>query len=235
MMLPAFLISAVILGILGSFHCVGMCGPIALALPVQHLKGGYKLGGIFIYNTGRAVTYGILGAGFGIIGISFGFFGWQQILSITIGSLLLLFFIAALFRKRLIKKTPLLNKWNSMLIKKLAPLFGKNSIDALFLTGMLNGLLPCGLIYMAIAGAVTTGNILYSSLFMIFFGLGTMPAMIAMSYAGSFISLKMRNSIKKAVPFIMAAMGILLILRGLNLNIPYISPAMVNRFVESCH
>ena len=106
----------------------------------------------------------------------------------------------------------------------------------LFLIGLLNGLLPCGLVYMAVAGALATGNIVYSGLFMAFFGLGTLPAMLAMSYAGSFVSLTMRNKIKKAVPYILCFMGILLILRGLNLNIPYISPALgAVGTTEHCH
>ncbi len=117
----------------------------------------------------------------------------------------------------------------------LSSLFGKKTFSALFLIGLLNGLLPCGLVYMAVAGGLATGNILYSSLFMASFGLGTLPAMIAMSFAGSFISLKIRNNMKKAIPYIFACMGILLILRGMNLNIPYLSPALEGRHVESCH
>ena len=106
----------------------------------------------------------------------------------------------------------------------------------LFLIGLLNGLLPCGLVYMAIAGALATGNILYSSLFMACFGLGTLPAMMTMSFAGSFVSLGMRNKIKKSVPYIVGFMGILLILRGMNLNIPYLSPAIgMHKVVEACH
>lgn len=231
----AFILSAFTLGILGSFHCVGMCGPIALSLPVRHLKGAAKLTGILTYNFGRAVTYSALGAVFGLIGVSFRLFGWQQLLSISIGSILLIFFVAALLKKRLVKTVPIVNRWNGYLIQKLAPFFQARGVAALFVTGLLNGLLPCGLIYMAIAGAAATGSILQSSLFMAAFGLGTLPAMIAMSYAGSFISLRLRNAMRKSVPYVMAVMGILLILRGLNLNIPYISPAMLPSGVQSCH
>ena len=108
-------------------------------------------------------------------------------------------------------------------------------MENLFLIGLLNGLLPCGLVYMAVAGALATGNIIYSSLFMACFGLGTLPAMLAMSFAGNFITLSSRNTIKKLVPYIVGIMGILLILRGLNLDIPYISPALAaTGTVEHC-
>lgn len=229
-------LAALLLGFLGSFHCIGMCGPIALTLPVQHLDGFKKLMGIILYNSGRVFTYALLGLIFGVIGMSFNLFGWQQILSIILGSLLLLFFVASFLQKRIFKNQFIQNRWNKYILHWLTPLFQKKSLGNVFLIGLLNGLLPCGLVYMAIAGALATGNLLTSSVFMASFGLGTLPAMIGMSFAGSFISLRMRNNIKKAVPYIIGLMGILLILRGLNLNIPYLSPAMgMDRVAEACH
>lgn len=232
----AVFIAALILGFLGSFHCIGMCGPIALTLPVQHLQSIKKFTGIIIYNIGRVVTYSILGLLFGIIGMSFNFFGWQQILSTVLGSLLVLYFITSFFQQRLFNNRFIQKHWNKYIIRWITPLFHKKNMGNLFLIGLLNGLLPCGLVYMAIAGALATGNILESSLFMAAFGLGTLPAMVTMSFAGSFVSMSMRNKIKKSVPYIVGIMGILLILRGMNLNIPYLSPAMGNeRVVVECH
>ncbi len=232
----AVILAALLLGFLGSFHCIGMCGPIALTLPVQHLEGFKKFTGIVIYNFGRVSTYAILGLLFGIIGMSFNFFGWQQLLSIILGSILVVFFIGSFFQKRLFNNQFIQKHWNKYIIRWLTPLFHKKNMGNLFLIGLLNGLLPCGLVYMAVAGALATGNILYSSLFMAAFGLGTLPAMVTMSFAGSFISLSMRNTIKKSVPYIVGVMGILLILRGMNLDIPYISPALgATRTVEHCY
>lgn len=231
----AFVLPSLLLGILGSFHCIGMCGPIALSLPVQHLSGASKFGGILLYNAGRIITYSLLGCLFGLIGLTFDFFGWQQILSVLIGSLFLLFFAGAVLRKQIVRTVPGVDKWNRFLIARLAPLFHKKGSFTLLFTGLLNGLLPCGLIYMAIAGAVATGSIVGGSLFMAFFGLGTLPAMLAMSYAGSLITVRMRSQMKKSIPYVMAVMGILLILRGMNLNIPYLSPAMVGNAMQSCH
>lgn len=234
-MIVTLILAGFTLGILGSFHCVGMCGPLALSLPVQHLQGFQRFAGIITYNIGRIVTYSILGFILGFVGMSFSFFGWQQIFSIVLGCILLLIFFASLFRKRIFKNSFIQKTWNQYIIGLLSSLFGKKSFGALFLIGLLNGLLPCGLVYMAVAGGLATGNVLYGSLFMASFGLGTLPAMIAMSFAGSFISLKIRNNMKKAIPYIFACMGILLILRGMNLNIPYLSPALEGRHVESCH
>lgn len=232
----AIVIAAFVLGFLGSFHCIGMCGPIALTLPVQHLNGFRKFAGILIYNSGRVFTYAFLGLLFGVIGMSFNLFGWQQILSILLGSLLVLLFISSFFQKRIFNNQFIQKHWNKYIIRWLTPLFHKKNMGNLFLIGLLNGLLPCGLVYMAVAGALATGNIIYSSLFMAFFGLGTLPAMITMSFAGSFISLTMRNRIRKSVPYIIGFMGILLILRGMNLNIPYLSPVMgMHSVVEACH
>ena len=232
----AVVLAALFLGFLGSFHCIGMCGPIALTLPVQHLEGFKKFSGIIIYNLGRVITYAMLGLLFGIIGMSFNLFGWQQVLSIVLGSLLFVFFIASFFQKRLFSNQLIQKHWNKYIIRWLTPLFHKKNMGNLFLIGLLNGLLPCGLVYMAIAGALATGNILNSSLFMAAFGLGTLPAMITMSFAGSFISLSLRNKMRRSVPYIIGFMGILLILRGMNLNIPYLSPAMQNTgVVEHCH
>lgn len=234
-MVLAFILAALALGFLGSFHCVGMCGPIALTLPVQHLQGFSKLMGILTYNLGRVFTYAILGLLFGVIGMSFQLFGLQQILSIALGSLLIIIFIATLFQKRILQNQFIQNHWNKYIIRWITPLFHKKNWWNLFLIGLLNGLLPCGLVYMAIAGALSTGNILYSGLFMAFFGLGTLPAMIAMSFAGGFITISMRNKIKKMIPFILLFMGVLLILRGLNLNIPYVSPVVgAHKVVEHC-
>ena len=235
-MLTTIVIAAFTLGFLGSFHCVGMCGPLALSLPVQHLQGFQKLQGILVYNFGRMITYAILGAIFGLIGMSFHYFGWQQVFSIALGGIMIVLCISLLFRKRILNNTFIQRNWNRHLIQRIAPLFHKKSSGTLLLIGILNGLLPCGLVYMAIAGALATGSIQYSSLFMALFGLGTLPAMIAMSFAAGFISLKMRNTIRRSYPFIIGIMGVLLILRGMDLGIPYLSPTMhTHATVQACH
>ncbi|MGZ4043606.1 MAG: sulfite exporter TauE/SafE family protein, partial [Bacteroidia bacterium] len=84
------IVAAISLGLLGSFHCIGMCGPIALALPVHQATVFRKVVAILLYNSGRIITYSLLGLLFGIIGQGFAVFGLQQVLSVSLGTLILL-------------------------------------------------------------------------------------------------------------------------------------------------
>jgi sulfite exporter TauE/SafE len=228
--------TAISLGFLGSFHCVGMCGPIALALPIGKQNPTNRLLSILIYNSGRILTYSAFGILFGAIGKSFSLFGYQQLLSIVLGALIL---FGLLIPKKLLSKINLgsfVYYFFNKLKTKLATLFLKEEKKSLFAIGLLNGLLPCGLVYMAAAGAIATGNILNGALFMAFFGMGTLPAMMALSLTGNKLSVTFRGKIRKAMPYALGFMACLLILRGLNLDIPYVSPKMkTNSGIPTCH
>jgi sulfite exporter TauE/SafE len=218
-----WIIAALTMGFIGSFHCIGMCGPIALALPVGHFSNSNKVAAILLYNFARVITYAAFGLLFGLIGQGFALAGFQQIMSVVIGSILLLII---LFPYAWNKKIGI-SKWNALINKvkmKFGLLFKQRSLSSLLYIGLLNGLLPCGLVYMAIAGSVAVANALKGSMFMALFGLGTIPAMFAVTMVKDLISLNIRNKIQKAVPVFVGIMAILLILRGLNLGIPYISP-----------
>ena len=218
------LIAAFSLGILGSFHCVGMCGPIALALPVHQLSKQGRIAGIILYNIGRAFTYAILGAIFGALGMGVILAGYQQALSIGLGVLLLLTVVLPAVKKDGFFSVvfPGLAFW---LKARFSYLFSKRSYTALFLTGVFNGLLPCGLVYMALAGATASGDILLGALFMAVFGLGTLPAMFSVTLFSS-LSPSFRSSMRKLAPVVAGVMACLLILRGLGLGIPYLSPEL---------
>jgi sulfite exporter TauE/SafE len=232
-----FLFSALLMGVLGSFHCVGMCGPLALALPLQNNSLIYKIAGILIYNLGRITTYAFFGLLFGWIGATFSFFGWQQLLSIITGSCILLF---VLFEKQLFVfgiSHQYLSKQLSIVRRLLSNLFQSTKPLSLFTIGILNGLLPCGLVYLAAAASITTHSSIISVLFMIAFGIGTVPAMFAISVIGLKISIATRSTIRKLVPFFIAAMGVLLIVRGLGIGIPYFSPKfeVATKTIDCCH
>lgn len=231
----ALLLSALTMGFLGSFHCIGMCGAIALSLPVQHLSGWRKYLGILYYNTGRVLTYGMIGWLSGSIGKAVSFPGWQQKLSIILGLLLLLICCLTL-RKKAIQPPAFIQKhWNNRIIGYLAPLFRQPTLRSTFLIGLLNGLLPCGLVYMAIAGAIAVHHPYQGMLFMMSFGAGTMPAMMLVGLTGHMLSLRLRNSIRRSAPYVIGVMGLLLVLRGANLNIPYLSPKIVQDKMQCCH
>lgn len=218
-----FILGGFLLGSVSSLHCVGMCGPIALALPVHYLPSGKKVAGIVLYNLGRIFVYASLGLFFGFVGRQFFLGGWQQGFSILLGIILLSYFIVAQ-----IANTSFQLNWASRATKKLQLLIAKymlqKKLNAMFTLGILNGLLPCGMVYFAVTGALASESTLGGMGFMAAFGLGTFPAMFALSYFGSRIPLAVRNKMKKAVPYFILIMGVLLILRGLNLNIPYVSP-----------
>lgn len=218
--------TAITLGFLGSFHCVGMCGPIALALPLKRDSVTSKISGAILYNVGRMLTYALLGLLFGLVGQSFVIAGYQQALSITIGVAILLLVLFSSKISGKFKTTAFIYSAIGQLKQKLSSLFKKSSYSSLFFIGILNGLLPCGLVYLGIAGAIATGNGLQGSLFMAIFGLGTLPAMLALALLGNAISVNFRNKINKVIPVFVVSMALLLILRGMNLGIPYISPEM---------
>ena len=228
--------AAISLGFLGSFHCIGMCGPIALALPIGNQNPRNRFISILLYNTGRILTYALFGFVFGFIGKSFVLFGYQQALSIALGSLILLGLVLPknIFSK--VKVNSLVHVFFNKLKNKLASLFLKEGKKSLFIIGLLNGLLPCGLVYMAIAGSLASGSILGGGLFMAFFGMGTLPAMLALSFTGNKVSTTFKSKINKTIPYMLGFMACILILRGLNLDIPYVSPKMKSESsLPSCH
>lgn len=221
------LISAFVLGLLGSFHCVGMCGPIAFMLPVDRTNAYKKLSQITIYHFGRLLAYSIIGLVFGLVGKSFYLFGFQQQLSIAIGILMIVFVIIPqhTFNKHRVSKP--IYKLISKVKSALGSALKKKTADTFLTIGFLNGFLPCGLVYMAVFAAIASGNALSGSLYMAIFGLGTIPLMTTAIYFSHFLKGNIRQKIQKAIPVFVVLIGILFILRGLGLGIPYLSPAPI--------
>ncbi|TLX77573.1 sulfite exporter TauE/SafE family protein [Labilibacter sediminis] len=214
-------ISGFILGLMGSLHCAGMCGPIALSLPLYGNTLTPKIIGGILYNTGRTITYGIMGAIFGLLGQGLSLVGFQQWISVAMGALMIISVIMpSLFKNINAGNFPIAG-W---VRKGIQRLFIKKSFGGLFFIGLLNGLLPCGLVYMAIAGAIGTGDATTGTIFMVLFGLGTLPLMLAISMLGNMVSLSIRNKINKLIPVLVVFIGLIFILRGLSLGIPYLSP-----------
>jgi len=231
-----FLISGLLLGLAGSVHCVGMCGPIAFALPVQLLPKHKKAFGILLYNVGRISTYTLLGLVVGTLGKFLLVGKFQQWFATVFGvSILLILSLSFIFKKSL-HITPL-NKLYNKLQFFIARRIQQQGLVALFILGMANGLLPCGMVFLALTGALTTASYTNSMLYMSLYGLGTLPAMFALTYVGFVFNISIRNTVKKIAPIFLAAIAILLILRGLNLNIPYISPYFYQNSGEAvlCH
>jgi len=221
------LLTAFLFGLLGSFHCVGMCGPIAFILPVDRQNRVKGMWQTFLYHFGRLFSYMLIGILFGLVGSSFQLFGLQQALSIAMGVLMLLvvFLPTRVFNKYNFSKP--IYRWVGKVKSALGKELKKKRSDTFLSIGVLNGLLPCGLVYMAVFGAIATANPLEGGVYMMFFGLGTVPLMSFAVYLGNFLKGKARQRLQRIVPVFVAIVAILFILRGLGLGIPYISPEAV--------
>lgn len=227
-----------VLGLFSSLHCVGMCGPLAMALPVHHLNKTGKIAALLLYNTGRIITYALLGLLFGVVGKGFVMAGWQQMFSIVTGTVMLVFTILY-FGYRVSFQPKWFQNFSWIIQKKIGRFLSIKSHTGYLLIGIINGLLPCGMVYVAIGGALITGNEITSTVFMASFGFATLLAMMMIGLLGTGIRMPVRNRIKKLTPAVMIFVALLLILRGLNLGIPYISPQIqiIKAGVEkvSCH
>lgn len=218
--------SALILGFLGNFHCLGMCGPIALSLPIGTFSKPKKFFSIIVFNLGRIVSYAALGLIVGSLGVGIRYFGFLQAATVISGIALLCIGLYTMLSK---KRKGLEFSLGPVVVKikqLFAAFFKKRSLDAFLILGILNGLLPCGLVYAAILGAVTMPSYAGSAIYMMLFGVGTLPFMLFLPFFGQFISINFRNSIRKVVPYTLLLFGVLFILRGSNLGIPYLSPKM---------
>ncbi len=230
--------TAFILGLLGSLHCLGMCGPIAFMLPVDRsnrYRGSLQT---VIYHSGRILAYGILGLLFGMLGKGLHLFGTQQKLSIIIGVLMIVLVLIPLHKLGKFRLTQPIFKGISWLKETLGASFKKKTPDAFLTIGFLNGFLPCGLVYMALLGATASAGPAGGFLFMVIFGLGTIPLMTIAVFFGSAIKSSFKNKISRLVPVFVILVGLLFILRGMGLGIPYVSPKISNHTTETaveCH
>jgi uncharacterized protein len=233
------ILSAFAIGLFGSLHCIGMCGPIAIALPVPNTSNASFLTGRLLYNIGRVLTYSFLGAIFGLLGSRFVVAGFQQGISIILGIIILIVVLMPSRYKVKVTQHPIILKISSPLKESIGVLFKKGTFSSMFLIGILNGFLPCGLVYVALAGAIASGDAVSGAAVMVLFGLGTIPAMFAATVFGKFINLGLRRKLNKLIPYFAIVLAIIFILRGMALGIPYLSPKIsaqvVNESNLDCH
>jgi sulfite exporter TauE/SafE len=232
-------VSAILLGLVGSLHCAGMCGPLAIALPLQTAarqpgkmsSNAAFLLGRFAYNGGRIITYCFLGVIFGLAGKTFLMAGVQRWLSIALGTTLL----AGLFASRRLALWQPVTALVETLKHRMAYLLRQRSLTSLGTLGLLNGFLPCGLVYVAAAGATATGGIFSGAQYMALFGLGTVPMMLTISLSGKLVPFAWRLKLQRAIPISVFLLATLLILRGMELGIPYVSPILSPGQPTCCH
>lgn len=233
------LFSGFILGLLGSLHCIGMCGPIAMMLPISRSSRYKKHLQITLYHLGRIISYSILGVIFGILGRGLFLSGLQQYLSIIIGVLMIVLVIFPKITHSISLRITPLSRLLNTLKKQLGLYLKKESYYAIFTIGFFNGFLPCGMVYMALVGAIAMKSVTTSMLYMILYGLGTVPLLSVLLYVKDAFSNNFRNKLQQAIPVFVVVLGVLFIFRGLGLGIPYISPAQNTLFISNdplyCH
>lgn len=211
-----------LLGFFGSVHCLGMCGPLAMG--VAHTGQGHwapLLRRAFLYNLGRALTYAVLGLLVGSIAQQFLKSGWQQNISIFAGALLILLFFMTITPETLLQKSTWYRKGLSRWQKKLGQAMQKWGQSSALVLGLLNGLLPCGLVYIALAGALAFSAAWQSALFMFMFGIGTVPALFILMTGSGRLPIFKSRFFRKALPTVQLAMGVFLIYRGIAVELPF--------------
>ena len=221
---------AFLLGLLGSLHCAAMCGPLMLALPLPPGGPARFVAGRIVYQLGRIATYCLLGIVAGLIGKSLFVAGFQRWLSISLGLAVLAGFLIS---KRVAVSAPvvrLVGKLKFMMSAQLK----QRSYRSLTLLGLLNGMLPCGLVYVALAGAVSRGDLLDAVTYMAMFGLGTLPTMLGISLSGRLFPAAIRLKLRSAIPVGVCLLAAMLILRGMALGIPYLSPDLSSATPSCC-
>ena len=232
------LYTAIIFGLISSLHCIGMCGPIAMMLPVDQKNPSKKALQVLIYHLGRLTSYGILGLAFGLLGRGFYMAGIQQQLSIAVGVGMI---VLAVVPEKILANYNFSKPVYRLITRiksSLGAQFKRKTPDAFFTIGLFNGLLPCGLVYAALFGAIAMQNVTLGIAYMILYGLGTIPMMSAVVYVSSLLSMPFRSQLQRAVPIVTVVIGVLFVLRGMGLDIAYISPSNLNLFVQAnanCH
>lgn len=223
------LIAAFTLGLAGSLHCAGMCGPLVM---IVHGGGQLKDSSWWLnklmYHLGRIIVYSFFGLVAGLIGAGIVSLGFQQWLSLIAGISLL---IIILWPYLPIKKMNAGKGLFSFIQHFFNSFIRSTNRSKYFVLGIINGFLPCGLVYAAMAASISAGSTWGSILFMMIFGMATSPILIAIASFSGVIQKKIKSKSLGYVRIGFSLLAILFILRGANLGIPYLSPKLK---VETC-
>jgi uncharacterized protein len=211
---------ALSMGLISSLHCIGMCGPIALALPLARGNRWQQLGGLLLYNAGRAATYALLGMLAAGLGMSMAWFGFLRYLSIAAG-VIMLAYVCWPSRLNTFLHPPRFWQNGVNAVKKgMGRALKKNSLAGAAMLGTLNGLIPCGLVYLALISSMATGDVAHGGMFMLLYGIGTFPAMLAVGFAKQWFTPALRTKARKLAPVMLAVAGLWLVVRGATVQAP---------------
>jgi sulfite exporter TauE/SafE len=222
-MMNSIFVTALILGLSANLHCLGMCGPIALSAPLNHSSLFHKISSIIQYNAGRIGVYSLLGFLTGFVGLSLSTLGVLQWASMIAGAGIILY----AWKNYLEKFLPSLSLPLSFIPSgTMSFILHKSGPWKLILLGILNGILPCGMVYLGLIHSLLSPTPLEASMAMFFFGIGTLPIMVSLQLVSTTFTQQLRRRLTKAVPIVLTLVGSLMILRGANLGIPFVSPSI---------
>lgn len=210
-------------GFIGGFgHCIGMCGPLITAYTFHESSAGYypsivkKFLPHFFYNTGRVTTYMFIGAVMGLTG-SFvntagSMAGFQNIVAVAAGLIMIIMGISI---SGIFGVTSWLEKHNSFILRTGNSLLHGETSWLYYPLGALFGFLPCGLSYTVFMAAAGTGGLLSGMLTALFFGIGTLPALLLFGFTAGYLSASVRGLLYKLSGIIIILMGGYYLLKSL--------------------
>lgn len=228
------MLAPLLLGLAGSLHCVAMCGALMLSLPLDgHGRRRLALQ-LTVYHSGRITSYALLGVLFGLLGQGIALAGLQQVLSIVAGAFMIAIAFIAWRFEQLVTNLPGFGRFTEALKYRMGQLMRRSGLRANFTLGMLNGLLPCGMVYAALAGAIASVSGAQGGLFMAVFGLGTLPLLYAFTFAGRSFGHGLKRYFGYWQPVLLTIAGLLLIQRGMALDISLFESAVPKSGFD-CH
>lgn len=228
------LLPALILGFAGSLHCVGMCGPLLLALPFDTRSKVEIVTSLAVYHAGRLLMYALLGVVFGLIGQGLAVAGFQKGLSVTAGIVMISMALLSWRFEWLITALPGMGTLTKRVQSAMGRLLRDDPQKGHFALGALNGLLPCGMVYAALAGAIATADVQSGAVFMLLFGTGTLPLLLGVHVLGRTFGVWIRQHVRIAQPLLLLIAGVWLIQRGLHLDLSLFESA-VPKAGADCH
>lgn len=204
------LLTALLMGIAGSLHCAGMCSPLILAVTANRPHIAQKV----VYNSGRIFTYGLLGIVASIGGAFIQLSAYQQVLSILVGGMLLLIGLGGFSGVKIPLLTSAVVHITLWLKRKFGFVLQHKGPWSSVLLGMLNGLLPCGLTYLAMTYCLSLTAWWEGFIFMFVFGLGTWPVMLGATSLLGFSGVFLKRNLSRMTTILFVISGCLLIGRG---------------------
>lgn len=203
------------LGLTGSLHCVGMCGPLMLAM-----GAGNGLPSALAYQTGRIGVYLLLGALLGGLGLGMQLWNAQSTVALVSGGMLVTFAVLRLDPGKLLARQPWFARFQLRLRSVASTFAAQGGLRAKLILGACNGLLPCGLVYLAVIAAANAGSPGKGAAFMLAFGLGTLPLLLGSLLLGRRIVRLGPDRLAAITPYVIGLAGLLLLWRGWTAYVP---------------